>query len=562
MAETSKDDDDSMAVAILRIAKFRLLPERVFYLYKGLNIVGRDPYRCTVSLYEEFISRAHLYLDVAPPLVWVKDGAKRPGQIATCIAVDETSRLSMDPDSWYEFNPARKLKIANLLTAFLELLSDEERNEAPRKGYVSEEAQRIMDDKVNLDETFVEGGPVAPSHQSSRPSIEPIDYHNNVDNGCGNSTIEDEEKPLSNHHSIEPSYHSQDSTQVIPELTLVVREEKYRPRRYDRLPDYPRIPGVSPDITLQRPVMGGPGRFNADSRTDFSVLENYKEYFAKFDASNHIRTINNEPTLVVEEDSLADFSQISIIVPPSPQPVVPSLVLEDKVVINSEGRSDQRELEDGNDAGSLDGGDDNGDNDDDVDEGESSSGSEEFESPQVTQQEITRMISTGQATVKDTDEQDRMSKIPEEQQPDPYQEQQENQQQHTTAPDILTLASNRQLESIPDSQVSQEAAKLSRSSPPRRKMSKEAFCPDSQSSSRPSSREHSRGDASDTTAVDDSTPFAATVSLAIVNSQSTGQDFARTRLKRKGSLKHHRETDDSAQEEEESTTSSKRTPPR
>jgi hypothetical protein len=62
MSETNKDDDANKAVAKLKFFKFREKPERSFFLYKGQNLVGRDPLRSDVWLEEDFICREHLYI--------------------------------------------------------------------------------------------------------------------------------------------------------------------------------------------------------------------------------------------------------------------------------------------------------------------------------------------------------------------------------------------------------------------------------------------------------------------------------------------------------------------
>lgn len=59
--ETNTDDGEK-AVARLKIWQFHDVPERIFYLYKGINYVGRDPSMCNVWLSDDFICRVHMYI--------------------------------------------------------------------------------------------------------------------------------------------------------------------------------------------------------------------------------------------------------------------------------------------------------------------------------------------------------------------------------------------------------------------------------------------------------------------------------------------------------------------
>jgi hypothetical protein len=54
------DDGNQKAVARVKIHLFHETPERIFYLFKGLNYVGRDPSICNVWLPESYICRIHL----------------------------------------------------------------------------------------------------------------------------------------------------------------------------------------------------------------------------------------------------------------------------------------------------------------------------------------------------------------------------------------------------------------------------------------------------------------------------------------------------------------------
>ncbi|KAG0280759.1 Mediator of DNA damage checkpoint protein 1 [Linnemannia exigua] len=495
MSETNKSDDDKKAVARLKIHKFRDQPERLFYLYKGVNTLGRDPFRCNIWLTEEYICREHLYIDVVDEDdILVQDGAKpkvstllpttrfKPGQIRTMFGLKV-----MESNTYYEFSTTRKLKLANLLTCQVEKITKEERETAPLKGVRSEAAQKAIELNTHMNETFVGGGFSDLHTRSSRDDRRRSHTDSNNSNNNRNSdspqrarsTSMQYDDPLGSPRFRAPgSEHSFDSTQVIPDLTQVVHEEEYRPRRREPLADRPVIPGLSPDITLQRPVRGGPGSFLGESRADFSRIDNRKEFFKKFDESSQLKDIHTEPTMVILEYPSLEASQSSVVLPET-QPTQILIMASDEIVasdslpesvdvvssslpesvdvalsslleegIGGVGASEEGRLES---AGGDVGGDEQA--------GGSRSGSVVPESPPASQQDVIP------CTPVDQIGQDRIPQTPEHQQRDHQDEQERRQQQqHAAMSDVSTLEANQLSSSIPDSQATQEAVGLSVSS--------------------------------------------------------------------------------------------------
>ncbi|KAF9906200.1 Mediator of DNA damage checkpoint protein 1 [Linnemannia zychae] len=614
MAETNKDDDDNRAVARLKFGNFRNEPERSFFLYKGLNVVGRDPLRCNVWLTEDFICREHLYIDVNDEEdIMVQDGPKPRGQTPTMFV--NKNRI-LEQNSFYELTTTRKMKVAGLLTCQLEHITQEEREAAPLKEVRSEAREKAIQEGTHMLDTFVgEGGtdhrprnsrlPITPFGESKGNTRRISNTHSSGSNNNSNSSHRARSTSMQDFEPMCPPYrasgseHSLDSTQVIPDLTQVLREEEPKLRWREPLPERPVIPGLSPDITLQRPIRGGPGYFNGNSRADMNRVENSRQYAAEFDQqSNQPKTIYNEPTMVIPDDFSQDVSQSSAVLPET-QPtqllittsvdiVASSLLQEDSVV--DEVTSEEIKLDADRSEDRI---------------GGSRSGSVVPESPQASQQDVIP------CTPVDEIGQDRIPQTPEHQQRD-QQDHQERRQEHTGMSDVSTLEANQFSTSIPDSQATQEAVGLSvsssndlpqhheeddlivkveieterhfhladsqnvRQSSPgqaieseegsnertraitelrsRRLLVKEVFCPDSQNSTQPSSRDRSKDDIN-TSAPTSDVKSATTITLAPTASprQSTeqatatelrdmSQDSDRT-ASREGSPKHLLEED-------------------
>ncbi|KAK3847054.1 MAG: hypothetical protein J3R72DRAFT_209893 [Linnemannia gamsii] len=642
MPETNTSDDDKKAVARLKIDKFRDQPERLFYLYKGINTLGRDPFRCNIWLTEEYICREHLYIDVVEEDdILVRDGAKPKGQIRTLFG----SKV-MEPDTYYEFSTTRKLKLANLLSCHVEKITEEERETAPLKGERSEAAQRAMDLNTHMNETFVGGGFSDLHLRSSRDDRRRS--HTDSSNSNNNrhsdspqrarSTSMQLEEPLGGPRFRAPgSELSFDSTQLIPDLTQVIHEEEYRPRRREPLADRPVIPGLSPDITLQRPVRGGPGCFLGDSRADFSRIDNRKEFFKKFDESSQLKDIHTEPTMVIIEYPSLEVSQSSVVLPET-QPtqvlimasgeIVASESLPESVDVVSSSLPesvDVSSLLDDNGVGASEegqlesvGGDVGGDEH----AGASRSGSVVPESPPASQQDVIP------CTPVDQIGQDRIPQTPEHQQRDHQDHQERQQQQHTAMSDVSTLEANQLSSSIPDSQATQEAVGLSVSSSNdlplhhdeeehivkleaveqervilsldsqnvvplspgvvkaeeddessrvgeelklRRFLVKDVFCPDSQHSTQPSTRDRSKDDISSVITSDATvtvTAAATTSNTQEAFEQATkadlrtlSQDSDRT-ASREGTPKHHLEEVEEAEEDASTEADQKESSPK
>ncbi|KAF9134465.1 hypothetical protein BGW39_006925 [Mortierella sp. 14UC] len=573
MPETNKDDDDNKAVARLKISKFRNEPERSFFLYKGINVVGRDPLKCNVWLTEDFIGREHLYIDVIDEEdIMVQDGPKAKGQTPT-IFVNKNRVL--EQNSFYEFTTTRKMKVAGLLMCQLEPITQEEREAAPLKGVRSEAREKAIKDGTHMLDTFVGEGGTDHHPRSSRLPITPFNeskgnnrrISNTHSSGSNNNSSSPQRARSTSMQDFEPmcprfrtpgSELSLDSTQIIPDLTQVIREEEPKPRWREPLPERPVIPGLSPDITLQRPIRGGPGCFTGNSRADMSRVENSRQYAAEFDQrSSQPKTIYNEPTMVIPDEYSQDASQSSAVLPET-QPtqllittsvdiITSSSLPEDGVV--DEGTSEKAKLDAVGD---------------DVDRAEdrvggSRSGSVVPESPQASQQDVIP------CTPVDEIGQDRVPQTPEHQQRD-HQDQQERRQQHTGMSDAtqeavgLSVSSSNDLPlhheedehivkveeveterhfHVVDSQnvrqSSSEAAMETEEGGdegvragtellPRRLLVKEVFCPDSQNSTQPSSRDRSKDDINSSALTPDVNPaVTAAVALMTLPRQSTRQ---------------------------------------
>ncbi|KAF8944553.1 Mediator of DNA damage checkpoint protein 1 [Haplosporangium gracile] len=459
-----KTDEGEKAVARVKVYAFHMQPEQTFYLYKGINFVGRDPNECTVWLTDDFICRVHMIINVQDMFIFIQDAPKRPGEKPTTFYVNQIMELN----TWYPCNPDMKFKLAGLLTLFdVTRLTTEEQEAAPRKGYITPEQQMAIDNKTYMEETFVGEGPTEHNTQPSAPPILMPSYYNQNHNTRGSSyNSRSASAPgyeREGDHIRAPSDHSFDSTQRIEDLTQVVREERHRSSRRISLPPIQPLEGVSADITLPRPIRGGPGCFNRPSKVPDHMLANHREYFDEIDASSQPKDIHHEATLVISDD-LDDASQSSVILPET-QPtqflattsedLAPNSLPEDIIV--SGGRpSVESQREDAVDVKDRAHG--------------SRSGSVVPESPVPSQQDYipstpAELIGLSRTAVRDAQEQDPgEDEEDEDRVPQTPVEEQQDQKQHTAMSDVSTLEANQLSESIPDSQATQEAIQLSLSS--------------------------------------------------------------------------------------------------
>ncbi|KAG9065054.1 hypothetical protein KI688_002375 [Linnemannia hyalina] len=459
-------DDGEKAVAILRISQFHNTPERIFYLYKGINYVGRDPTMCNVWLTDDFICRVHMYINVQDMFIFIRDEAKRPGERSTTFCISQVMELN----TWYPCTPDMRYKLAGVLTlSDVRRLTEAEQEVAPRKGHITPEQQAAIDNRTYMEETFVGDGPPELNTQPSAPSIVMPSYYNLNPSSRGSSynsrSASAPRYEREDDHIRAPSDHSFDSTQKLEDLTQVVREERRNSNRSISLPPALIVPGAPADVTLPRPnVRGGPGCFNPPSKLPDHILHNPREYFDKIHTSSQLNDIHHEATLVISDD-LDDASQSSVILPetqptqllaPTSQDVAPSSLPED-IVVSGRRPSVERQREDAGDV-------------DDRAHG-SRSGSVVPESPVPSQQDYipstpADLIGLSRTAIRDTQEQRRgedeedEDRVPQ----TPVEEQQDGQKQHTAMSDVSTLEANQLSTSIPDSQATQEAIRLSLSS--------------------------------------------------------------------------------------------------
>ncbi|KAF9278508.1 Mediator of DNA damage checkpoint protein 1 [Mortierella alpina] len=104
-----------------------------FYLYPGINFVGRDAHSVQVFMPHYFISRHHLEIECREkgPL-WVKDLPKSRGQPSSRINGSDMRR-----EAWYELLPGRELVLGGLVHCFIEELSADEQKNGPSKSEVN-----------------------------------------------------------------------------------------------------------------------------------------------------------------------------------------------------------------------------------------------------------------------------------------------------------------------------------------------------------------------------------------------------------------------------------------
>ncbi|KAG0050040.1 Mediator of DNA damage checkpoint protein 1 [Linnemannia elongata] len=366
-----------------------------------------------------------------------------------------------------------RYKLAGVLTlSDVRRLTEAEQEEAPRKGYISPEQQKAIENGTHLNVTFVGEGPTEHNTQPLAPPIVMPSYYTLNSSSRGTSyNSRSASAPgyeREGDHIRAPSDHSFDSTQRIEDLTQVVREEGRSSDRRVSLPPALIVPGAPADVTLPRPnIKGGPGCFNAPSKVSDDVLRDPREYFEKMRTSSQPKDIHYEATLVISDD-LDDASQSSVILPetqptqllaPTSQDLAPSSLPED-IVVSGRRPSVERQREDADDA----------DDADDRAHG-SRSGSVVPESPVPSQQDYipstpAELIGLSRTGTRDTQERERgedeedEDRVPQ----TPVEEQQDGQKQHTAMSDVSTLEANQLSASIPDSQVTQEAIRLSLSS--------------------------------------------------------------------------------------------------
>ncbi|KAF9538035.1 hypothetical protein EC957_007292 [Mortierella hygrophila] len=463
--ETNMDDDEK-AVAQLKIHRFHDQPERIFYLYKGINTVGRDPNVCNIWLTDDFICRVHMYINVQDMFIFIRDEAKRPGERPTLFCISQVMELN----TWYPCTPDMRYKLAGVLTlSDVRRLTEAEQEAAPRKGYITPEQQEAIDNRTYLEETFVGDGPPELDTQPSAPLIVMPSYYNLNPSSRGSSynsrSASAPRYEREGDHIRAPSDHSFDSTQKLEDLTQVVREERRNSNRRVSLPPALIVPGAPADVTLPRPnVRGGPGCFNPPSKLPDHILRNPREYFDNMHTSSQPNDIHHEATLVIS-DNLDDASQSSVILPetqptqllaPTSQDIAPNSLPED-IVVSGRRPSVERQQEDAGDV-------------DDRAHG-SRSGSVVPESPVPSQQDYipstpADLIGLSRTAIRDTQKQHRgedeedEDRVPQ----TPVEEQQDGQKQHTAMSDVSTLEANQLSESIPDSQATQEAIRLNLSS--------------------------------------------------------------------------------------------------
>ncbi|KAF9956059.1 hypothetical protein BGZ70_010043, partial [Mortierella alpina] len=114
-----------------------------FYLYPGINFVGRDAHSVQVFIPHYFISRHHLEIECREkgPL-WVKDLPKSRNQPSSRINGSEMRR-----DAWYELLPGREIVLGGLVHCFMEELSADEQRNGPSKSEVNPIIQKYRADR-------------------------------------------------------------------------------------------------------------------------------------------------------------------------------------------------------------------------------------------------------------------------------------------------------------------------------------------------------------------------------------------------------------------------------
>jgi hypothetical protein len=316
-----------------------------------------------------------------------------------------------------------------------------------------------------MSETFVGEGPNELNIQPSPPDIiEPIYYANISGSSFRSRTASTPRRELEGDHIRPPSDHSFESTQRMEDLTQVVGEEGDRPHRKVILPAPHVIPGLSPDITLPRPIGKPPTYYNRPSKVSDEKLAKRHEIFDKLDASSQPKNIHQEQTLVISD--FVDGSQASVVLPEtqptqflatSSQDLAPNSFPED-IVATGTRASVERQQE--------------GDDEADEHAHGSRSGSVVPESPVPSQQDYipstpTELIGLSRTVVKDSQERGRREEVVDDDDrvpQTPVEEQEDQQKQHTAMSDVSTLEANQLSASIPDSQATQEAIRLSLSS--------------------------------------------------------------------------------------------------
>ncbi|KAF9952492.1 hypothetical protein BGZ72_006179 [Mortierella alpina] len=114
-----------------------------FYLYPGINFVGRDAHSVQVFMPHCFISRHHLEIECREkgPL-WVKDLARSRGQPSSRINGGD-----MRKEAWYELLPGRELVLGGLVHCFIDELSAEEQQNGPSKSEVNPIIQKYRGER-------------------------------------------------------------------------------------------------------------------------------------------------------------------------------------------------------------------------------------------------------------------------------------------------------------------------------------------------------------------------------------------------------------------------------
>ncbi|KAF9922570.1 hypothetical protein FBU30_007305 [Linnemannia zychae] len=326
MTDEQNSKDDTRAVARLRFFQFRNEPEKVFYLFQGLNFAGRDPQQCpSIFLKDDFISRCHLCFDADDSFIRIRVLPKnaQPSYIGT--------GKKMDPSTWYELPEGRKVKLAGLYLFHLEKMTEEERNAAPRKGYTTGDAKREMNNPYFRRETYVAPGSISRSNSRVDQSNIEVDLRiNQVNSENNNNTNQENEMrpvPLA-YESHTGSEHSYDSTQKIEELTQLVHEGMPRLRSNVSLPPPMTIKGLAPDITVPRPItpsqVGWPGESSADPE---KVSNRYK-FYDDLKEEGLDNDPSHEPTMFVDEQDISQASiALSEIQSTQPIPVLPDAML-------------------------------------------------------------------------------------------------------------------------------------------------------------------------------------------------------------------------------------------
>ncbi|KAF9115998.1 Mediator of DNA damage checkpoint protein 1 [Mortierella sp. AM989] len=108
---------DDLPIAVLKVQAFRNLPEKRYYIYTGINIIGSDPGLAHIHInHPTAIANTHLQIKDSPDKVIFAMDPPKPMRINRTTICGRP----MMPTHWYEFNFNRKLKLVGLINCELE----------------------------------------------------------------------------------------------------------------------------------------------------------------------------------------------------------------------------------------------------------------------------------------------------------------------------------------------------------------------------------------------------------------------------------------------------------